>query len=91
VTAFQTVVALAEADCEGQPDEIPKITRHHIKEVVRISKEFKEYLDVLYKNLGFQQLASRKGIRAEIGSDDRGTRGGLMPMHRRNETHTEQN
>jgi len=77
------MVALAEAECEGETDEIAKITKGHAKEVVRISKEFRDYLSKLYRHIEFRELASRKGLRANMRSDDKGKRSGLVALRRR--------
>jgi hypothetical protein len=79
------MIALAEAVCEGHSDEIPKITRDHIKQVVKIPKEFREYLDKVHKRIEFSQLAVRKGLRADTILDGKGKRGGLVTMRRRKE------
>ena len=47
-TAFQTAVALAEYDAEKDEEGKILLTDKHLRAVVDLSKDFKNYLDALH-------------------------------------------
>lgn len=47
--AFQTAVSLAEYADERDEDNKIKLTDEHLREVMELSKDFKEYLKKLHK------------------------------------------
>ena len=48
-TAFQTAVALAEYDAEKDEEGKILLTDTHLRAVVELSRDFKEYLQELHK------------------------------------------
>ena len=49
MTAFQTAVSLAEYEDERDSENRILLTHGHLRSVVALSKDFKEYLDKLHK------------------------------------------
>lgn len=49
IIAFQTAVSLAEYDAEKGEDGKIMITDEHLRAVVELSKDFKNYLNELHK------------------------------------------
>lgn len=64
-TAFQTAVTLAEADSIASGDP-PKISQEHLGSVVQLSTAFKTYMCNVHMGQSNEQLATRKGIRADV-------------------------
>lgn len=48
IQAFQTAVALACFEAKGDGDRIPELQDDHIREVVNMSRKFKDYLKGLH-------------------------------------------
>lgn len=49
MTALQTAVALAEYDAEKDSEGKIVVTDKHLRAIVELSRDFKEYLDELHK------------------------------------------
>ena len=67
IPAFKTIVALAKAD--GKDGKI-EIKSKHIKEVVSLSKKFKDYMKEVNRNQSASKVARRDGWRAENEDDE---------------------
>lgn len=61
VLAFQTAVSLAEYADERDEDNKIKLTDEHLREVMELSKDFKEYLKKLHKADEEKRTAVWKG------------------------------
>ena len=59
-TAFQTAVSLAEYQNEQDSEGKIKLTEAHLKSVVELSKDFKDYLDELHTGDESKRALMRK-------------------------------
>ena len=64
--AFQTAVALAEAEAAKNPDKKPVLGEEHIAEVVNLASSFHDYLVKLHGH-DAEYLAGSNKIRVPVG------------------------
>jgi len=60
-TAFQTSVALALFDAQGK--EVPIIKESHFRQVVSMSRAFKDYIKSTHEDMDDSEIAYKSGLR----------------------------
>ena len=72
LAAFQTIVALAEADQLKDTSKPAKIQLNHVEKVINLSREFQAYLKTLRRGYDEATWATKKNIRADQSGQKRG-------------------
>lgn len=62
-TAFQTAVALASFEAKKNGDEVPELKTDHIDQVVKMSKNFKVYMEQALQ-VTYDEWAAMNRLRA---------------------------